>query len=116
MEKKIVVLVRQNGLGTVLPQDADFGHDMFDKFLHTLEVLRAKPQAICLYTEGVKLACQGSPVVPGLRLLGAMGVRILICTSCLEYYGLKEKVEVGEVCGMRDIVDLLVNSDKVITV
>jgi len=116
MEKRMVVLVRQNGLGSVAPQDAGFGLEMFDKFLHTMESLPEKPQAICFYTEGVRLACEGSPVLFSLRLLEKMGIRMVICASCLEFYGLKEKVAAGQVGGMKEIVQLLTGADSVITV
>lgn len=54
MNKKVVVIVRQEGLGSVGLQDRPFGRDMLDKFLHTLEGQSLKPHAICFYTEGVR--------------------------------------------------------------
>ena len=116
MGKMTVVLVRQNGLGSVGLGDGGFGHEMFDKFLHTLESLTEKPQAICFYTEGVRLACEGSPVLFSLRLLEKMGIRMVVCASCLEYYGLRERVAVGQAGGMKEIVELLTEADSVITV
>lgn len=116
MERNVVVLVRQNGLGVVRPEDQDFAATMFDRFLHTLESQPAKPKAICFFTEGVRLACTGSPVLFALRLVQGMGVRIVLCSSCLERFGLKESVEVGEISGMNEIVPLLMSADTVITV
>lgn len=37
MESKTVILVRQAGLGQTPPEDKQFGLEMFDRFLHTLE-------------------------------------------------------------------------------
>ncbi len=116
MTRKIVVIVRQSSLGSVAPQDLLFGREMLDKFLHTLEGLSPKPQAICFYTEGVKLTCDGSPVVFSLQLLERMGVRIITCTSCLEYYKLESSVAVGERGTMREIVQLALEADSVVTV
>lgn len=116
MSQNVVILVRQEGLGQVGLQDRDFGLEMFDRFLHTLESQPAKPHTICFYTEGVKLTCQGSPVVPGLQLIEGMGVRLLICRTCLEYYGLTEKVAVGQISTMSEIVKTLIAADKVLTV
>jgi hypothetical protein len=116
MGKKVVVIVRQDGLGSVAPQDRPFGHEMFDKLLHTLEGQSLKPHAICFYTEGVRLTCEESPVLFSLRLLAKMGLRVVTCTSCLEYYGLESKVAVGEKGTMRDIVQLALEADSVITV
>jgi len=116
MLKKVVVLVKQEGLGQTAASDRQFGIDMLDRFFHTLEGLPIKPQAICFYTEGVKAVCAGSTLVPGLQLLAGMGVRLVVCKSCLEYFGLIEQVAVGEVGGMNDIAKLLLEADHVVTV
>jgi intracellular sulfur oxidation DsrE/DsrF family protein len=113
---KFVLLVTQEGLGHVDPTDKPFGLEMFDRFLHSLEPLPAKPLAICFYTDGVKLLCQGSPALLGLRILQGQGVRLLACRTCLEHFGLIDKVAVGEVGGMNDIVRLLTEADSVLTV
>ena len=115
MSKKVVVLVRQEGLGQVPAQDRKFALEMFDKFLHTMETQPVRPEAICFYTDGVKLACKGSPVVPSLKLIQGMGVRLVLCRSCLDYFGLLEDVAVGDVGGMNDILKLLMEADHVIT-
>ncbi len=116
MHRNVVVLVRQEGLGSVGPEDRSFGLDMFERFLHTLEAQPAKPRVICFYTAGVKLVCDGSPLIPALRLIEAMGVRLLSCRTCLEHYGLKDAVLAGETGGMNDIVKLLMEADHVFTV
>ena len=116
MDGKIVVLVRQEGLGQVRPDDKQFGIEMFDRFLHTLEGQPVKPQVICFYTEGVKLVCRGSTAQQSLSFLQGMGVRILICKTCLDYFKLTDQVAVGEVGTMNDIVKLLLEADKVMTV
>lgn len=87
---------------------------MLDKFLHTMEREELRPQAICLYTEGVRLACQGSPVLLGLELLNGLGVKVLLCGSCVEKLGLAESVKVGEISTMKDIVECLSSADRVL--
>ena len=102
-----VIVVTRCGLGTTAPGDAAFGEQMLDKFFHTVEKRETKPRAICFYTEGVRCVCEGSPVLLGLQLLAGMGVRIVACGTCLQNYGLKDQVAVGEVGGMDAIVELL---------
>jgi DsrE/DsrF-like family len=114
--RNVVVLVRQEGLGSVSQEDAEFGIDMFDRFLHSLEGQAIKPSAICLYTLGVKLVCAGSKAVFGLKMMEGMGVRILSCKTCLDYYGLVDQVAVGEIRSMSEIAKLLVEADHVITI
>jgi len=116
MGKKVVMLVRQEGLGSVAAEDRPFALEMLDRFLHTLESQAVKPQAICFYTEGVKLACDGSPLLFSLRLIERMGVRLVICTSCLEYFRLRDRIAVGEIGSMTDIVRLMMEADSVVTV
>ena len=89
---------------------------MFDRFLHALESQPVKPHAICFYTDGVKLVCEGSPALLGLRILQGQGVRLVTCRTCLEHFRLTDKVAVGEVGGMNDIVGLLTEADSVVTV
>src|SRR4030042_2651372 len=115
MAKNTVILVRQEGLGRVAPTDEPFGLEMFDRFIHSLEGQAVKPQAILFYTLGVKLACEGSHALFGLRMLAGMGVRILICKTCLEHYGLLDKVAIGEVSNMAEISNLLLEADHVVT-
>lgn len=116
MARNIVILVRQEGLGSVAPDDQPFSLEMFDRFIHSLEGQAAKPQAICLYTTGVKLACEGSKALFGLKMIQGLGVRILICKTCLEYFGLAEKVAVGEISNMVEISKLLMSADQVVTI
>jgi hypothetical protein len=116
MPSPTVVLVRQAGLGVVEPQDQTFSVEMLDKFLHTLEALNERPSAICFYTAGVRLVCDGSPVLAGLQLLQDLGVRLVSCGSCLDYFGLRDTVRVGEVGTMQGIVGLLMSAASVITV
>jgi sulfur relay (sulfurtransferase) complex TusBCD TusD component (DsrE family) len=113
---KTVILVTKPGLGTTLAEDAEFGLEMLDKFFHALERQPDKPHAVCFYAEGVKLLGAGSSVVLGLKLLEKLGVRMLACQTCVNYYGLQEQLAVGEVRGLLEIVEVMAQADKVITV
>ncbi len=116
MANNTVILVRQNGLGCVDGDDSEFGEEMFDQFIHSLEGLPQKPQALCFYTRGVRLACEGSKAILGLRILQGMGVQLLLCTTCLNHYGLADKVAAGTPSTMAGISRLLMEADRVITV
>jgi intracellular sulfur oxidation DsrE/DsrF family protein len=88
---------------------------MLDNFFHSLEQQPRKPAAICFFTEGVKLVADDSPLLLSLRLLEGLGVRLVVCKSCLAHYGLQDRVAVGQVGGMNDIVGLMAGADKAIT-
>ena len=116
MAKDVVILIKQAGLGSFAAEDARFGDEMLERFLHTLEGMENRPVAICFYTEGIRAACEGSASLLGLKMLERLGVKLVICGTCLEKYGLKEKVQVGEVGNMKQIATLLMEADHVITV
>ena len=113
--KNTVILVTREGLGST-SDERDFGIEMLDNFFHTLESQTDRPTAICFYTEGVKLLAKGSSVLAGLFILKGLGVRIVACKSCAIKYDVMENLGVGKLGGMPDIVALMSEADKVITV
>ncbi len=114
--KDTVIVVTRQGLGTTAPEDQAFGLKMLDLFCHVLESQAEKPKAICFYTEGVKLVARGSPLAQALQLLAGLGVRLVACQTCVNEYGLQDRIAVGEVAGMTEIVRLMAEAAKVITV
>jgi intracellular sulfur oxidation DsrE/DsrF family protein len=74
------------------------------------------PGVIAFYGEGVRLACEKSPVFEQLRWLSEKDVRLVICQTCLDYFGLRDQVRVGIIGGMGDIVAAMNDGEKVISV
>ena len=109
-----VVVLSKPVLGSVPSDMTTFGEEMLDKFLHTMEREELRPQSICLYTDGVRLACEDSPVLLGLQLLAGLGVKVLLCGTCVEKFGLSDKVKVGEIATMKDIVACLTSAERVL--
>ena len=109
-----VVVIQKLGLGSLSPSDESFTIEMLDRFLHSLELPGLRPSAICFYTDGVRAACSDSPVLLGLKLLEGAGVELLLCRSCLEHLQLQDKVVVGQIVTMKDIVQTLVTADRVL--
>lgn len=72
--------------------------------------------AICFYTEGVKLVIEGYSVIEQLKALEAKGVALISCSICLNYFGLMDKVAVGIVGGMSDILEAQWRAENVITI
>lgn len=109
---KTVLLFTRNGLG-----DAPEGlqQTLAVKYLSLLAQEDEKPSQILFYTEGVKLVCEGSPVLGWLRNLEEAGVELIVCSTCLEYFGLTEQVRVGKVGGMFGILAAMQQADKVIS-
>jgi sulfur relay (sulfurtransferase) complex TusBCD TusD component (DsrE family) len=73
------------------------------------------PERILFYTDGVRLACSGSPVLEQLQQLETAGVTLVLCKTCLDLYGLSGCVQVGVVGGMGDILTTLQQAEKVLS-
>ncbi len=93
----------------------ELGQILIRGFLHTLNEVSPLPDVIIFFNSGVKLTVEGSPVLEDLRNLEAQGVQILICGTCLGYYGLKEKVAVGEVSNMYTIAETMMQAGRVVS-
>jgi len=60
------------------------------------------------------LSSEGSDVLETLRTLSEKGVEILSCGTCLDFYGLKEKLKVGKVSNMYTIAQTLLEAERVV--
>jgi intracellular sulfur oxidation DsrE/DsrF family protein len=95
--------------------DPELQHKLIQTFLRLLDDSQTLPSAICFYTDGVRLVVEGSPVIAQLKALENKGVYLIICSTCLNFYGLADQVQVGVVGGMTDIIEAQWRADKVIT-
>ena len=111
--KDTIILVTNNGMGKA---DLALQHKLTAKYFELLMQNTNLPAAICFYTEGVKLTVTGSPVLEQLKALEAKGVRLIICSTCLDFYNLSDQMQVGIVGGMTDIIEAQTKASKVITI
>ncbi len=108
----LVILIPNNGMGKA---DTELQRTLIVKYLELLNQHAELPNAICFYTEGVKLVVEGSPVLEQLHSLETKGMRLIVCSTCLNYFGLQDKVKAGIVGGMGDILEAQLKAEKVIT-
>jgi selenium metabolism protein YedF len=92
------------------------GKKLMQTFLYSLAQLPKAPELILLLNAGVKLAAQGSEVLDNLKTLAEHGADIRSCGQCLNYYGLTEKLVVGKITNMMEIVEFLTSSRRTITI
>lgn len=112
MNKNTMVLFSRFGMGDA---PAELQQKLAGIFLNLLNQ-DTPPGVIAFYGEGVKLTCGGSPVLEQLRALAAKGATLVICQTCLDFFGLREAVRVGTVGGMGDIVAAMNGAEKAISV
>jgi intracellular sulfur oxidation DsrE/DsrF family protein len=106
------LLITNDGLGKA---DQELQHKLVNTYLQLIDEHNLLPAGICFYTEGVKLVVEGSPVLKTLSALEEKGVRLIVCNTCLNHYGLVDKVRVGIIGGMADIIEAQWKADRVIT-
>ena len=92
----------------------ELGRLLMKSFLFAVGQLPQLPKTILFYNGGAKLTVEGSESLEDLKGLEAQGVEILTCGTCLNFYGLADRVAVGGVTNMYAIVETLANAGKVI--
>ena len=110
---------RGNTVVAIASERMGHGNDELGKVLmkgliYALSQLDELPQTILFYNGGATITCEESPSLEDLKNMEAQGVEILTCGTCLDYYGLKEKLAVGSVTNMYTIVEKLSQADKII--
>lgn len=106
-----VVVISSDCMGS---GDDELGRQLMKGFLYAQTQLDVMPDTVLLYNGGAKLSAEGSQSVEDLRSLEAQGVEILTCGTCLNFYGLSEKLAVGNVTNMYDIAEKLSGASSVI--
>jgi selenium metabolism protein YedF len=108
-----VMLITSDEFGT---GDTALGQLLIAAFINAVPEASPKPNKILFINRGVMLTTEGSRVLDTLLKLENEGVQIFSCGTCLNHYQLKEKLKVGQVTNMYDIVNSLLNTDKVIRI
>ena len=84
-------------------------------FFYTLAQGEEKPGAVLFMNAGVKLPTLDEQVADHLKALSDAGTEILVCGTCLNFYGIAEQLKVGTVSNMYDIVTRMQKAGKVIS-
>ncbi len=109
-EKKKVFLLTKNYLGE---GSVELGKTLMSTFLFSLSEAAVLPEKILFINGAVTMVAEGSEHAEALAKLKDKGVKIEACGICLDFYGLKEKVVVGDITNMYVIVEALTTMDAV---
>ena len=109
--KGMLVVLSANTMGS---GDPKLGTSLMKAFVFALTKQDQLPDTILCYNTGASLTCEGAHTLEDLKLLESEGVTILTCGTCLDFYGLKEKLAVGGVTNMYDIVERMENAARII--
>jgi len=103
-----VLLLGGEGIGR---GDETLGKTVMANFLKALVSNPLRPDKIVCWNAGVQLLTEDSPVVATLQDLEGLGVEVLACKTCVEFYGIQERLRAGEISTMPAIADLLLRAD-----
>ena len=109
--KGMLVVLSGNVMGT---GDVKLGTSLMKAFVFALTKQDQLPDTVLCYNTGAYLTCEGTDTLEDLKLLESEGVTVLTCGTCLDFYGLKEKLAVGGVTNMYDIVERMENAAQII--
>ena len=101
-KKGMLVVLSANVMGK---GDEKLGTALMKAFVFALTKQDRLPETILCYNTGAYLTCEGADTLEDLKNLEAEGVTILTCGTCLDFYGIKDKLAVGSVTNMYDIVE-----------
>lgn len=108
-DKVVVISSSKMGEG-----NDELGKVLMKGFIYALSQQDELPATILFYNGGAVLTCEDSPALEDLKSMEAQGVEILTCGTCLNYYGLTEKLQVGGVSNMYAIVEKMTNAGLII--
>lgn len=90
----------------------ELGNILIKGFIYTLTESLPFPSSLVFLNSGVKLTVEDSEVLEDLKKLEEEGVEILSCGTCLDYYNIKDKLQVGEISNMYNILEKIKNANN----
>ena len=106
-----VICIRKNRMGEGEPE---LGRILLETFINHLNQQELLPTHIIFYNEGVKLTKKDSAVIDSLIGLEKAGCRIIVCGTCVDYYGIQKEIGTGMISNMLVITETLVQAGHVI--
>ena len=107
----LVVVLSANVMGT---GDEKLGTNLMKAFVFAVTKQDQLPETIVCYNTGAYLTCEGADTLEDLKALEAEGVNILTCGTCLDFYGIKDKLAVGTVTNMYEIVEVMEKAKHIV--
>lgn len=110
-KRNTVVAVTSERMGS---GDDELGTKLMVSFFRTLVMMEPAPASVVFYNAGVKMALDDSPVLEHIRELAERGTGIYLCTTCINHFGIKDRLPVGSFSDMYQILNLLKDADHII--
>ncbi|HNX24919.1 MAG TPA: sulfurtransferase-like selenium metabolism protein YedF [Spirochaetota bacterium] len=108
---KSIIVFSSNKMGK---GDDELGAILMKAFIHTITTLDNAPSALLFYNSGVLLAADESGVTDDLQVLSEKGVELLVCGTCVNYFKITDKIKIGTVSNMFDILNTMNKASRII--
>ncbi|WP_262123160.1 MULTISPECIES: sulfurtransferase-like selenium metabolism protein YedF [unclassified Anaerococcus] len=105
-----VVIVNSDKIGD---GDEDFSKQLLEGFIYSVTEQDHLPVEIIFYNRGVFLTTENEKTIEDLKNLENRGVRVYSCGLCLDHYGKKDKLAVGEITNMYKIVEAMRSNNAI---
>lgn len=109
--KNVVVVISSSQMGS---GNGELGTALMKGFIYALGQQETLPKTILFYNGGASIPCEGSVSLEDLKSMEAQGVEILTCGTCLNFYGLTDKLAVGGVTNMYVIAEKMTQADLIV--
>ena len=96
--------------------DVELGKKLLENYLRQRNNEGRLPSVICFYNSGVQLLATEGEILNILKQIESEGVKLLACKTCLDHFGLTDKLQAGIAGSMIDIITLQDNADKIIAI
>ncbi|NLY87197.1 MAG: sulfurtransferase-like selenium metabolism protein YedF [Clostridiales bacterium] len=107
------VFYNTNAIGS---NQNELGYNLAKMSIFTLSEAENVPTYVLFMNEGVKLpAGDEQQIIDNLNTLIDKGTKILVCGTCLNFYGITDNLKVGTSSNMYDILSAMQEVGKVIT-
>lgn len=110
-KKNLVIQVSSDAMGA---GSDELGRNLMKAFIYAVTQQDELPATMLFYNGGAHLSCEGSPALDDLKALAEQGVEILTCGTCLNHYGIADKLAVGEVTNMYVICQKLEQASNIV--
>lgn len=92
---------------TMGKENEELGKILMKSFIYTVSETSPYPKYLVFYNNGVRLTCEGSPVLDDIKKLEVLGVEVISCGTCLDFLNIKDDLRVGSISNMYTIYEKL---------
>lgn len=107
-----VFFIKSDEIGT---GDRALGATLAKSFLYACAEAEDGTGTYVIMNSGVRLATENEETVAHLKMIEERGSEILVCGTCLDFYGLKDSLKVGRVSNMYEIRSVLIGAGAVVS-